>query len=509
MIIDLDYILRKIKFKSLCISPYFPVLLCFPNFGVMKYQYKKVVVLVVFLFAVPLAAKASYDSFFTDNTLRVDYFQTGTASREIISLDQIYREGEWPGTRSNLIDTLNLGQYLLKVYDLATNQLIFSHGFASIFGEWQTTDEAISGTFRTMHGTARLPFPKRSVQFIIAKRNKKNVFINQFFTTIDPGSRFVNCERKSFPYKTNALISNGAPKNKVDLLIMGDGYTKEDLKKFHRDVKRYTDDLFAVSPFKERAKDFNVWTIDVISKDSGIDEPRKKRWKQTALGTSYNSLDLARYVLSLSNKEIHDIAAMVPYDNIYILVNSSRYGGGGIFNCMATCYTGSEKGQPDWWSDYVFVHEFGHAFAGLADEYYTSNVAYNDLYPPDVEPWEPNITTLTNKEHLKWAALIKPGTPIPTPWEKARYDSLLNAVKQLDKKAADYEEKDKLLHQQAQAILNSPKYQGIVGCFEGAGYASQGIYRPAIDCRMFSKSLGGFCPVCRNAIERMINFQVK
>jgi len=475
----------------------------------MKFPAKNILVPLVFSFVIPVAAGVSYDSFFTEKTLRVDYFRTGTAAQEFISLGHIYQEGEWPGSRSNLIDTLNLGQYLLKVYDLATNQLIFSHGYASIFGEWQTTDEAINGTHRTMQETVRLPFPKRSIQVTIAERNKKNVFIDRFSTTIDPASRFVNLEHKSFPYKTNAFISNGMPENKVDLLILGDGYTKEDLKKFHRDVKRYTDDLFAVSPFKERAKDFNVWAIDVISQESGIDEPRKNQWKQTTLGASYNSLDLSRYILSLSNKEIHDIAAMVPYDNIYILVNSPRYGGGGIFNCMATCYTCSENGQPDWWSDYVFVHEFGHTFAGLADEYYTSNVAYNDLYPADVEPWEPNITTLTNEQHLKWAAFVKPGTPIPTPWEKFKYDSLLTETRQLDKKAADYDEKDKMLHQQAQAILDSPQYQGIVGCFEGAGYASKGIYRPAIDCRMFSKSLEGFCPVCRNAIERMIDFQVK
>ncbi len=474
----------------------------------MKYPNKNLFVLLVFLSAIPLVAEDS-DYFNIENTLRVDYFHTGTASQDFFSLDQVYQEGEWPGTRSKLIDTLNLGKYLLKVYDLATNQLIFSHGYASIFGEWQTTNEAARGKYRTMHETVRLPFPRRSIQLTIAKRTKKNVFIDKFSTTIDPASRFINREKKSYSSRANAFISNGKPEKKIDLLIMGDGYTKKDLKKFHSDVKRYTDDLFAVSPFKERAKDFNVWTIDVISQESGIDEPRKNKWKQTVLGASYNSLDVARYILSLSNREIHDIASIAPYDQIYILVNSPRYGGGGIFNCMATCYTGSENGQPDWWSDYVFVHEFGHAFAGLADEYYSSTVAYNDLYPPDVEPWEPNITTLTDKNQLKWAVLIKPGTSIPTPWEKSKYDSLLTAAKQLDKKAADYDEKDKWLHQKAQEILDCPQYQDIVGCFEGAGYASKGVYRPAIDCRMFSKSLKSFCPVCRNAIEKMIDFQVE
>lgn len=464
----------------------------------------------LFLFvALVVSAQPQFDNYFENKTLRIDYFHTGTAEQEIFSLDQVYEEGEWPGTRKNLVNTLNLGLYEAQVYDVETSELLYNHGFCSIWGEWQTTGEAINGISRTMQETVRIPFPQKNIRFVITKRDDKNNFVELWSTTIDPHSRFVNREKKQYPYKVEKVLDNGLPFEKVDLLIIGDGYTKKEQKKFQRDVKRYTDVLFSSAPFDKRKNDFNVWSIEVTSNDSGIDEPRKNIWTDNTLGAEFNTFDVERYVLSLENRRIRDIASLVPYDAIYIVFNTPRYGGGGIYNCMATCYTGKPDDAPDWWSDYVFVHEFGHSFAGLADEYYSSDVAYNDMYPVHLEPWEPNITTMQNNGQPKWEKYLTPNVAIPTDWGKAKYDSLGKARRALDRSDENYVEQRDALDQQLNDMLEAKAFENVVGCFEGAGYASEGIYRPSVNCRMFSKSLVEFCPVCEKSIERVINYYIE
>jgi hypothetical protein len=450
-----------------------------------------------------------FEKFFENKTCRVDYYHTGTAKEEFYSLDQVYEEGEWSGSTTQLIDTCNLGLYLLKVYDLSTNQLIFSRGYCTVFGEWQTTAEALNGIFRTNHETVRFPFPQKPVQVVLAKRNSNNIFIDLFSTVLKPKSRFVNREKKHFPYKVSQFLNNGDPQKKIDIVLLGDGYTKKEKNKFKNDVKRYVTTLFNSPPFKQNKKNFNVWTVLVESPESGIDEPRENVWKDNPLETSYNSLDSPRYVLTTNNKRLRDIASAVPYDYIYILINSPRYGGGGIFNWFAICYTGVEKNQADWWSDYVFVHEFGHSFAGLADEYYTSNVSYVEFYPTDVEPWEPNITTQSNKDDIKWKNMFEAKSETPTEWNKSTFDSLNTAMAQLNKSSQNYKNEYKNLQDKTVAILKNPKLLNKVGCFEGAGYASEGVYRASVDCKMFSKSLVDFCPVCTKAVQKMIDFHTK
>jgi len=404
-----------------------------------------------------------FDRFFEDKTMRVDYYHTGTKTEEIYSLDEVWEEPIWAGSKVNLIDTLNLGKYLLKVFDLKTNQLIYSRGFCSLFGEWQTTEEAAKGVYRTFHESVRFPYPKRDVQVIIAARDRENIFHDAFSTVIDPKSRFIKRERRFTDLKVKAIMKNGPPSKKVDLLIIGDGYTPKEMKKFHKDVSHFMDVLFSTAPFKENKDRFNVWIIEVPSQESGSDEPRKGLFRNTILDCSFNTFDLPRYLMTYDNKTLRNIAANAPYDQLYILVNTHRYGGGGIFNLYAVCVSDNK------WSDYIFVHEFGHSFAGLADEYYSSKVTYVEFYPPGVEPWEPNITALLDTTNIKWGHLIKPGTPIPTPPDTA-------------------------------------KYANTVGCFEGAGYMAKGMYRPYLDCRMFSKSSVDFCPVCQEAIQRVIDF---
>ncbi len=470
---------------------------------------KSWIVLIILLFLVTSlqADNGNYASYFADQTMRVDYYHTGTATVEYFSLDQAYLSTPWAGSKINLVDTLNLGKYLLKVFDVATNQLIYSRGFASIFGEWQTTDEARQGVLRSFHETMLFPMPKRLVQVVIATRDQRMIFHDQFSTVIDPNSRFVSREVRTPKLPVFDLFVNGPTDKKVDILILGDGYTAQEMAKFHQDVEHHIGVLFQTAPFKERKQDFNVRAIEVISQESGIDEPEKKIWKNTALGCSFNSLDSPRYVLTSENKVLRDIASAAPYDFLFVLFNNNRYGGGGIFQLYATCFSGTDVAGEDWQADYVFVHEFGHSFAGLGDEYYSSSVSYIDFYPPGVEPWEPNVTALVDKDNLKWRKLLEPQPPLPTPWDKTAYDSLETIRGKLDRSdmAKYYRDRDAIFAQEKE-LLKRQQYWQRVGAYEGAGYSSKDLYRPYLDCRMFSLSLVDFDPVCKAAIERMINF---
>jgi len=474
------------------------------------------IIIVLTLLMASVAVAIDFDTFFKDKTMRVDYYHTGIKDSEIISLDAIYEEPAcpligrqlWSGSKVNLIDTLNLGKYLVKVIDLKTNQMIYSRGFCSVFGEWQTTEEAGKGVYRSFHESVLFPYPKREIQVIIANRDKYNRFYDIFSTTIDPESRFVNRERHVENLNSRKILYNGDPSVKVDIVIIGDGYRAAEMDRFRERVNHYVALLFSEEPFKSRKKDFNVWAIEVPSLDSGIDEPRKNIWKNTVFGCSYNSMDSPRYVLTYENEMMRNIASAVPYDQIYFLVNSNRYGGGGIFNLYSTCYDRDEGVNSSWWSDYVFVHEFGHAFGGLGDEYYTSDVAYTEFYPQGVDPWEPNVGIVENGT-VKWASMIEKGVSVPTPWQKSTYDSLSAAIQDLDRTATDYAEKQKQISDQMHNLLRDQKYWNHVGAFEGSGYASQGLFRPCLDCRMFSKSLIGFCPVCAQSITKVIDFYTK
>jgi hypothetical protein len=451
-----------------------------------------------------------YSKYFTEQTMRVDYFHSGTKGQEFFSMDKVYEEGEWSGSQTNLIDNLNLGEYLVKVFDVSTNVLIFSRGYSTIFNEWQTTDEPMTGIYKTFHETARLPFPKQKIQLTINRRDKQMFFKEIFSTIIDPNNHGeISKGRRNSDFKVTQLIHNGPSSEKVDILIVGDGYRKEDIAKFRMDAKRLNDAMFNTAPFKAHKNDFNIWTIEVISPDSGIDKPDLGIWKNSALGANYNFFGSARYILTEENRTLRDIASVVPYDFVNILINDNRYGGGGIYNLYTTTYTIGDAPGKDWQMEYVYVHEFGHSFGGLGDEYYSSQVSYTDFYTKGIEPWEPNVTATTNKDQLKWKQFVASDTPIPTPWEKTQYDSLERERGKLDRLAPDYYQKREPLITKSKEILKSTKYADKVGTFEGAGYISQGLYRPSVDCRMFSLSLVDFDPVCSASIERVINFYSK
>jgi hypothetical protein len=463
---------------------------------------------ILMLLALPgLLAAGDFATFFSDTTLRIDYYHTGTKGVESFSLDRLSIEGAWAGSLVNLVDTLNLGEFAVRVYDRGSSSLIFSRGFSSMFNEWQSTDEAIAGIQRTFSETIRMPLPRRPVQFTICRRDRRMDYHEIFSTVIDPGDpTAVHREKRAASFATGKLRNNGDPHAKVDIVIVGDGYAAGDIEKFRKDAKHFNDVMFSTEPFKSRKADFNVWTVEAVSAESGIDRPDKNVWKETPLGTMYNTFGSARYILTTENRAMRDIVGAVPYDFVIMLINDDRYGGGGIYNLYTTCYTKTDKPGMEWQMEYVYVHEFGHSFGGLGDEYYSSQVSYNEFYPKGVEPWEPNLTALLDPARLKWKGLVESGTPLPTPWEKAKYDSLGRERGKLDRLAADYYEKREPLYKAETEILKNHPLAGKVGAFEGAGYVSEGIYRPSIDCRMFSLSLVDFDPVCAGAIERVIDF---
>lgn len=443
------------------------------------------IVLLESLLYFALPAQVKFDAYFLNETLRLDYYHTGGKQEESMVLKRLVRYPYYAGNPDRLLDDLNRGNYLIRVFSLQDNQLIFSRGFSSMFNEWKTTESAIKGEMTAMEETILLPFPRQKVLVQFWERDRQNVFSvlrSQF--VIDPASVWIQAAPRLKEVVSRPIQKSGDPSHSVDLVILGDGYTRTESEKFAADAKKYTEVLFSVSPFREFRKKFNVTAVLFYSMDSGVDMPDSSRWVGNALDFHFNTFGSARYALSESLHKIHDIAGVVPYDFILVLMNTSRYGGGGIYQFYAV----SASDNP--YSDYVFVHEFGHSFGGLGDEYYTSSVAYNEFYPTDVEPWEPNLTVAPSPTHLKWQSLLTPGIPVPTPWNKSLFDSLSSVNRE-----------------QAMAILKDDPYYGKTGAMEGAGYSSRGIFRPSVDCIMFSRSLKpGFDPVCSKALEEVILF---
>ncbi|HEY6140358.1 MAG TPA: M64 family metallopeptidase [Thermoanaerobaculia bacterium] len=457
--------------------------------------------LIVFLFATAATA-ARFDELFLDKTMRVNYFHTGNRGDEVIALNSIVSDGPWPGSRTHLIDTLNLGNYFFEVVDRTTNQPIYSRGFASVFGEWVTTDEAKERA-GTLSESVRFPWPRKPVQLVVKRRDKSGAFQQIWSTLIDPASRFVNPADRKTAGKVWSVVDNGAPPEKVDILVIGEGYTEAELPKYHKDVERMVGKLFATEPFKSRKKDFNVRALDLVEPASGVHRPRTHDDRRTLTGVQYNIFDSERYVLTLDDERMRDIASSAPYDFLEILVNEKTYGGGGIFNDQATACVDSG------FAEYIFVHEFGHHFAALADEYYTSPVSYETTGGSEhPEPWEPNVTA--DGAHPKWGA--DKDVPLPTPWEKEEFEKHSREVQKerrhLREINAPESQMDALFTAEREwetKFLGSQKYAGKVGAFEGAAYEARGLYRPEVDCIMFTRDEVGFCRVCRKAIERIID----
>ncbi len=454
-----------------------------------------------------LAAAGPTDS--APRTLRVDYYHSGDATQEHFSLDRVVLEpGAWPGNPGRPIDDTNLGKYLFEVVDRRTNRVVYSRGFASVYGEWETTGEA-NEIWRTFHESLRFPAPSGPVQVLLKKRDARNAFREIWSLLVDPADPFVDPSSPASPGPLLQIEHNGPSAEKVDFLILGDGYTAAERGKFEKDAKRLVDILFSTSPFKERRRDFNVWGLCPPAAESGVSRPSTGIHRRSPVGATYDAFGSERYVLTFENRAMRDIASFAPYEFIEILTNSRTYGGGGIFGLYSTVAADSL------WSPYVFIHEFGHHFAALADEYYTSDVAYEPA-AEIVEPWEPNVTAQADRDTLKWKDLVEPGTPIPTPWPKEEFEKHAAEIqkrrREIRAQNRPEDEMDALFLEERTVetkLLGSGPQAGKVGAFEGANYAARGYFRPQTDCIMFTRDQVPFCRVCQRGIEQVIDLYTK
>jgi hypothetical protein len=340
--------------------------------------------------------------------------------------------------------------------------LIYSYGYSTLFYEYRSTEEAKSQCGNYPESVI-IPYPKKPVRLEIHSRQKDQTWEKQYEIVFDPATTPVNTPSDTF-YPYLPLLKSGKPKKKLDLVFLPDGYTADEMDKFKADCARFRSWLFETDPYGEFEKKINIWMVMAPSEESGTDIPGDSLFRNTLLHTSFYTFGSERYLTTGDFKAVRNVAANAPCDQIVILVNSEKYGGGGIYNFWAISTAGNKN------SDLVFTHEFGHSFAGLGDEYYNSEVAVEDFYPLDVEPWEPNITTLVTFEE-KWQDLLAEGTPVPTPQDSS--------------------------------------WQDKIGVFEGGGYMARGVYRPYIDCSMNVIKFNNFCPVCQRSVRRMIEHYCK
>lgn len=445
---------------------------------------------------------------FTGRTLRFDYHHAGDASNERIALEQLRLEGEWPGSRTQLVDATNLGKYRFEVVDASTHAVIYSRGFCSIYGEWETTGEARK-VWRVFEESVRFPEPRESVQLVLHKRQDDGTFKQIFTQLVDPASRFVDRSALRGDAAVFDLHLGGAPADSVDILLVADGYTAGERAKFVGDAQRLSRVLLETEPYRSRQADLNVRAAFTACAESGVSDPRRGVWRNNPIGSSFNAFDTDRYVLTMRDRELREVAAQAPYDTLVIVFNARKYGGGGIYGLW--CTTAADSSE----ADYLVVHEFGHSFAGLADEYYSSQVSYEDFVPPGAEPWEPNVTALLDPARLKWRDLVEASTPLPTPWGKQTYDARdLEYQKrraEIAKSGVDADA-EKLMDEVRAAtapMLRAEKHFGRTGAFEGAAYQAKGLYRSEVDCIMFTRNPKTFCRVCARSIEHVIDLYAR
>jgi hypothetical protein len=413
-----------------------------------------------FLFNILLFAQTDFDKYFENKSLRFDFYHVGNAKSEQIVFDELIEEPLWGGRKQNLTDTLNLGEYKFSVYSKEGTE-IYSKGFSTLFKEWQTTQEAKKIT-RAFNGAIILPFPKDSVLLKIFSRNKKNNFNEIYSLGVNPDNYFIRKDENE-KYPVEKIYVTGNSSEKYDIVFIPEGYTKNRLGKFIADCNVLKDYLFNFSPFKELKSKINLWAVKAPSQDSICDIPADNIWRNTLLNSSYYTFNSERYLMTEDYQKVCDVAANAPYDQIYILANSEKYGGGAIFNFYSLTVTKDPKFKE------IFIHELGHGLAGLADEYGYDNT-FEDYYPKNVEPWEKNITTLVDFSS-KWEKDVKKGTPIPTP-----PDSI---------------------------------YLNNIGAFEGAGYVAKGVYRPTYNSIMRTLSAKRFNKPSSDAIRQVIQLYSK
>ncbi|MEN8156087.1 MAG: M64 family metallopeptidase [Bacteroidota bacterium] len=421
----------------------------------MKRSFSGFIGILLLAFVNP-AAGQSFDRWFEEGAMRLDLVFTGTAEETTYSLESLRREPFYSGPTTGLLDSSGYGDHQFEVRDAATGTLMFSHTYNTLFREWQTTSEA-EHVSRAFSHVIRFPWPEGEVVVEVYDRDDLGIFRSSWRGRFDPASIFAD-PTIAKPFETVDLEINGPPESKVDILFLAEGYTRQEMDKFIADARRSAGYIFSSEPFKSNRSSFNIRAVKSASKDSGTDIPGDGVWKNTVMNSSFYTFGMERYLTTSDFKTVCDVAANAHYDQLYILVNTDKYGGGGIYNFYSISAVDNTRSRT------VVTHEFGHAFAALADEYFTSKITYNDFFNLEVEPWNPNLTTLVDFDS-KWRSMVEEGIPVPTPPEE--------------------------------------RYKESVGVYEGGGYVTHGVYRPMIDCMMHTHN-APFCPVCKGAIEEMI-----
>lgn len=399
-----------------------------------------------------------FDTYFTGERLRIDFTLAGNDKTQTAYLDELHKEGEWAGPRGHLVEPFDYGQYCLQAS--AGGKVVFTKSFSTLFEEWRTTEEA-SKVSRAASQCIWMPFPKQPLHIVLSQRIRATGRMEAMFEfDLDPQDRHIIPGPEN-RYRIVPLQINGDACDKVDIVIAAEAYTSSQMAKFRKDAQNLMDYVFSMEPYASRREDFNVWLVESPSQDGGADIPQDGIWRSTVMDSAFDTFYEDRYLTVWNHKKIASAVSGATFDTIIALVNESKYGGCGMYNSYAMAVSDNKLAAP------VFIHEFGHSFAGLADEYYDSSTAYENYYPAGIEPWEPNITTMVDFS-AKWEDMVAEGTPVPTPADST--------------------------------------YVGVVGAFEGAGYVAKGCWRPYVECRMLNNTAPGFCPVCQRAINRMIDY---
>lgn len=424
---------------------------------------KKLLIALTFCCGIPFSMNGQdFNDYFVDKTLRVDYIFTGDAEHQHIYLDELCALPQWAGRRHRLSELPLGGNGDIEMTDKETGKVIYRTSFSSLFQEWLGESEA-KQVKRGFENTFLLPYPKRAALVTVRLKDAYQKESASLTHEVNPSDILIHQRRETHITPHRYLLQSGSDEDCIDVAIMAEGYTETEMELFYEDAQRACDAIFEHVPFKQFKNRFNIVAVASPSHDSGVSIPRQNEWKSTAVNSHFDTFYSDRYLTTRSVKAVHNWLAGIPYEHIIILANTDTYGGGGIYNSYTLTTAHHSMFRP------VVVHEFGHSFGGLADEYaYTE--APSPLYPYSIEPWEQNITTLVDFGS-KWKDMLPEGTPVPTPAE-----------------------------------TDESKLYSKVGVFEGAGYSLKGIYRPTTECRMKINEAPRFCPVCERALERMIRF---
>lgn len=428
---------------------------------------KRVFILLLLTISLNTVAQ-DFKQYFDDATLRIDYIFSGNAKHQAIAVDELYRLPHWFGKHERLSELPIEGNGQITVRDHRTQKVIYRNSFSTLFQEWLTYDEAKKPSSKSFENVFLVPYPKDSADVTVELRNNRREVTVSMTHLVAPQDILIRHmgERNVTPYETLQQATD--PSRCIHIAYIAEGYTEAEMPVFIKDCRIAMEALFAHEPFKSMRQRFNIIAVKAPSAESGTSEPSKGIWKNTALHSHFDTFYSDRYLTTLHLKDLHNWLAGTPYEHIIVLVNTEKYGGGGILNSYNLSMAHNDYFKP------VVVHEFGHSFAGLGDEYAYEKETIN-MYPTDVEPWEPNLTTLVDF-HGKWENLINKKTPIPTP------------------QPADLDKP------------NARRDKWKIGAYEPAGYAQHGVYRGFPDCRMRTNVHPEFCPVCTQALTRLIQF---